>query len=256
MDKSGSDGLVQVAFRLGDVLDAIAWQSPVSLSAVAREAALPKTTAHRLLLSLEQARMVVKTDAGYILGPRIDQWRTPLDQYQQFRGAIHDVLTELVTETRETASLFVGMRDRRVCWAVQEGDQEVRHVLKRDQSFPLGTGSGGKLILAMLPKRERERGIKATLRRFPHAIIPTISHEDWDAIKKEGFAISVAEREPGLASVSVLIRNWPMASLGLSGPAMRFSPERQRQFVEILRLASQKIDRLLDSKSKGGTHDF
>lgn len=239
---SVASNTVQVIFRVSLLLDAIAVRSPMTLVDLTSETGLPKTTVHRLLRSMESVRMVVRDGRGFKLGSRIVQWHTPPNQHRQLQFICPPILDRVAKESGETASIFLGLYDRRVCFAVEEGPQEVRHVLKRDQIFPLGVGSAGKLLISTLSPLERKYALEATLQRFSGLTIPYHSDEELDQISRVGFATSMEERESGLASLSVLIPLIPRVCLSISGPAHRFDSLVYRRLLAIAKAAVEEIE--------------
>lgn len=250
MADTSNDGSVQVIFRLGDLLDIIALKSPVSLHDLTRDTGLPKTTVHRLLRSLEDTRMVTKIPKGFIMGPRIGQWQAPADHYRQLALLSQPILNDLAAQTMETASLFIGLRDHRRCLAVAQGLQEIRHVLQPDDTFPLGIGSSGKLLLGGLSRPERVRALDATSVRFPEVEIPRDAlDEELDKIFDRGCAVSLEEREVGLAAVSCLLGSVKVACLSITGPASRFDVGSVERFMKMLKDAADSLDAVLSHAS-------
>lgn len=247
---TSNDGSVQVIFRIGDLLDVIALKSPVSLRDLTKETGLPKTTVHRLLRSLEETRMVTKTRKGFIMGPRIGQWQAPADHYRRLAMRSQPILNELAAQTMETASLFIGLRDHRRCLAVAQGPQEIRHVLQPDDSFPLGIGSSGKLLISGLSRAERVRALDATGVRFPGVdIARTGLDEELDRIFDRGCAVSLEEREVGLAAVSCLLGSVKVACLSITGPASRFDSGSIERFKKMVKDAADSLDAVLSHAS-------
>ncbi|WP_053959852.1 IclR family transcriptional regulator [Sulfobacillus thermosulfidooxidans] len=243
---------VHVILRVSALLDVLAQQSPASLAYLTEVTGLPKTTVHRLLQTLEHESIVMRSQQGYAIGPRIAKWHSPFDPYRWLKLLGPPILREMADKSRETASIFVGLRDRRVCWVVVDGPQEVRHVPMPDQVFPLGVGSAGKLLLSAMPPAEREQAIAATRARFPQVAIAPVSEDELNAIYQLGYAVSIEEREPGLASVAALVPGLPRVCMSLSGPVHRFGPLALGEFIKIAQDAAQQIEQALSLAVQGG----
>ncbi|PSR35516.1 MAG: hypothetical protein C7B46_00550 [Sulfobacillus benefaciens] len=243
MSLDNTEGPVQVVFRIGKILDIIASQAPVTLKQLTIFVQLPKTTVYRLTRALEQEHIVAKTSKGYVLGPRLNRWQPPEDLFSRLQVIADPLLSSIARRTGETASVFIRTNDARQCIAVAPSPQVVRHVLSVGDVFPLGVGAGGKLLISHLMPSERSRILTRTCARFPDVTIPygTLD-EELDEIKLQGYAVSLEEREAGLASVSYLLATLPSTCLTVSGPSIRFDPVHLDHILVILRDAAERLN--------------
>lgn len=190
---------------------------PGTLRELTEASGLPRPTAHRLLLALESHGMVTRGAGGaFRLGPRITELAARADGGLDLAALAGPVLTALHELTGESAQLYVRSGDRRLCIAARDAGSGLRDSVPVGALLPLDAGSGGKVLLAW----------SADGGRFP-----AVAQADLAAIRRQGWASTVAEREPGVASVSapVLRRGMLLGAVCVSGPASRLGPAPGRR---------------------------
>jgi len=129
------------AFRAGD--------AGLSLQELAERTRLYKSTALRLLASLEHARLLLRqADGRYMLGPELA--RLQLVQAGQFslEAVVMPVLRELVAATRESAAFHVRQGEQRLCLYRVDSPQLLRDHTRAGDLLPLERGAGGRVLLA------------------------------------------------------------------------------------------------------------
>jgi DNA-binding IclR family transcriptional regulator len=190
---------------------------PRSLRSLAHDSGLPRPTAHRLLVALEAHCMVGRdADGAFRLGPRLTELALRAGHGLDLATLAGGVLARLHDRTGESVQLYVRSGDRRICLAARDAGTGLRDSVPVGALLPLDAGSGGKVLLAWSDDADR----------FPGAQPAELA-----AVRRRGWAASVAEREPGVASVSApVLRNGTLlGALCLSGPASRLgsSPGRR-----------------------------
>lgn len=176
------------------VLDALA-DAPLALAGLVDATGLPRATAHRLATALEAHGLVRRTDDGrFALGLRlVALGRAAADQLPLAEAAA-PVLAELRDATGESVQLYVPDGDQRVCVAALESPHGLRTIVALGASLPIDRGSAGRAL-------QGGAGDAGT-----------------------GWVASVAEREPGVASVSAPVRavdGSVVAAVSVSGPIER-----------------------------------
>ena len=145
------------------------------------------------------------------------------------------VLAGLVDATGESAQLYVREGAQRVCIAVQERASGLRDTVPLGAVMPLTKGSGGKVLLAWADDRSEFAVPAAAL----------------DTVRTQGYAESVGEREPGVASVSAPVRDRAgrvVAAISVSGPAERMHPDAMRRFRDLVLDAAAVVARGVTSE--------
>ncbi|MGA3152315.1 MAG: IclR family transcriptional regulator [Streptosporangiaceae bacterium] len=195
---------VGVLDRSVALLDLLA-DGPRSLRWLADASGLPRPTAHRLLVALEAHGLTARDQAGaFRLGPRLTELAARADPALELASLAGDVLARLHDATGESVQLYVRSGDRRLCIAARDAGAGLRDSVPVGALLPLGVGSGGKVLLAW----------SADAAGFPSVPIAELA-----AVRERGWAASVAEREPGVASVSAPVLRAARPASGTAGPA-------------------------------------
>jgi len=121
--------------------------------------------------------------------------------------------------------------DRRICIAAVESASELRTIVAVGASLPLAKGSAGTVFLAWA---DDAAGSELT------------------AVRARGWADSVGEREPGVASVSapVLDPHGAVAAVvSVSGPAERFGSDRGTRFAPAVLTAAREVQTALGASA-------
>src|SRR5215472_12291274 len=214
---------VGVLDRSMALLDVLA-DGPRSLRSLAEASALPRPTAHRLLLALESHRLVARDAGGaFRLGPRLTELALRAGSGLELATLAAGVLARLHDQTGESVQLYLRSGDRRLCIAARDAGTGLRDTVPVGALLPLDAGSGGKVLRAWPDSpadAEADPGSAAELA----------------TIRRRGWAASVAEREPGVASVSapVLAGGVLLAALCISGPASRIGPAPGRRLAPLV----------------------
>ena len=214
------------------ILAALAEVGPLSLAGLVEATGLSRPTAHRLAAALEAHRLVGRDGAGrYRLGLRLLGWAGAVSTELGLVEAARPVLDGLRDETGESAQLFVRDGDSRLCVAASERPAGLRDTVPIGAVMPVDRGSGGKVLLAWSPDAGRFPGVGA---------------DELEAVRRRGWAASVAEREEGVCSVSapVLDRSGRIhAALGVSGPVNRLGRQPGKRLAAPVLAAARELER-------------
>ncbi len=219
---------------------------------VAGALGLAKSSAHDLLTSLEQVRLLCKNAEGrYRLGWRLVMLSETLLATTELRREARLILEELAEHYRETIHLAV-LDDTKVVYIDKlEGKQAVRVELTS-----LGTrlyahcSALGKVLLAYQPEKNVKRIIEAEgLPRFtPNTIADAGELEQALArIRKQGYAFDQEEILPDLCCVGAPIRDHTgqvIAAISMSLPAYRFQRSQTELCNAVMRSGKMISERL------------
>jgi DNA-binding IclR family transcriptional regulator len=182
--------------------------APRSLAELVDATGLSRATAHRLARALEVHGLVRRTSDGrFAVGPRLDAAALP--------ELARPALEALSQATGESVQLFVRRGDHRLCVAALESPNELRTIVPVGAWLPLDRGSAGKILSE-----------EATARR-------------------RGWAESVAERAPGVASVSAPVvdaEGRVRAAISVSGPIQRTTRAPGRRYAQAVMAAARRIE--------------
>ena len=216
-----------------------------TLSDVVAETGLTRPTAHRLLLALERHELLTRVGGrGYRLGPRLLRLSAVAMRELPMRDLAHPALERLARTTGESAQLYVRAGDRRVCVDTVESTSELRTIVDIGASLPLTAGSAGKVFLAWDEARDLERVLTGYRRLTARAPDAARLRRNLVTIHRKGWASSVGEREPGVASVSAPVLGMneiPVAVVSVSGPSNRIGPSRARTLAPAMLEAAREI---------------
>jgi DNA-binding IclR family transcriptional regulator len=200
---------------------------------------LTRSTAHRLIQGLEDHGFLLQIGGlGYALGPRLLALAASASRDLPLRELAHPSLERLARSTGESAQLYVRDGDRRVCIDASESESELRTIVDIGASLPLTKGSAGTVFLAWAGAPDRARLVETAddPDRLERRLVTT---------RRRGWAESVAERAPGVASVSAPIVG-PDAALvavvSVSGPAARLGSLRAKRYAPAVIEAAREIE--------------
>jgi DNA-binding IclR family transcriptional regulator len=215
----GQPNPVAVLDKAVAILRAVA-DAPATLAELVERTGLPRATAHRLAVALEGHRLVRRTDSGaWAPGPALAELGRAGADLAELAGR-H--LVALRDASGESAQFYVRDGASRVCVAAAERTSGLRDTVPVGARLPLTAGSAAHALLAFAPADE-------VTRLLPNA---SFTARTLLEVRRRGWAHSVAEREPGVASLSAPVRDGGGAVLGavsISGPVERLgrrpSPE-------------------------------
>ncbi|MGH2680769.1 MAG: IclR family transcriptional regulator [Actinomycetota bacterium] len=213
-----------------------------SFTDVVEATRLTRSTAHRLIQGLEDHGFLVHVGGlGYALGPRLLALASTAMRDLPLRELAHPSLERLARSTGESAQLYVRDGDRRVCIDAAESESELRTIVEIGASLPLTKGSAGTVFLAWAGDPDRTRLLQSSddPARLERRVATT---------RRRGWAESVAERAPGVASVSAPIRGPDgrlLAVVSVSGPAARLGRLRAKRYAPPVIEAAREIERTL-----------
>ena len=224
---------------------------PRTLRWLADASGLPRPTAYRLLVALETHRLVARDASGaFGLGPRLAELAVRAGPALDLAALAGPVLARLHETTGESVQLYVRSGDRRLCVAARDAGTGLRDSVPVGALLPLDVGSGGKVLLAWSPDAAEPPAVRQSGARQPGGGGDDRSAAEWAtelaAVRKRGWAASVAEREPGVASVSapVLADGQLLGALCVSGPASRIGQAPGKRLAPLVVQAAADLAHL------------
>ena len=214
------------------VLHAVAEQ-PCALSDLCERTGLPRATAHRLAVGLEIHQLLSRDDSGvWGLGPGLAALAARVTD--SLADAAAAVLPRLREATEESVQVYRRDGDRRICVASAEPLTGLRDTVPVGAILPMSGGSGAKVLAAWADPIAQQSllvGAAYTERQLAE-------------VRRRGWAQSVAEREPGVASISAPIRNSSgtvVAAISVSGPVDRIGRRPGVRWANDLLAAAEAI---------------
>jgi DNA-binding IclR family transcriptional regulator len=143
------DGVASVDKALGVLCLFTPLKPELTLAQIASETGLYKSTALRMLASLENAGLVIKKmDGKYILGRSIAVLHSAYQENASLENIAMPILRMLMESTQESAAFHVRQGDKRLCLFRVDSNQALRDHIKTGDLLPLDKGAGGKVLMA------------------------------------------------------------------------------------------------------------
>lgn len=234
MDNTSGVGVLDKAATVLDALEA----GPATLANLVQSTGLARPTAHRLAVALEHHRLVARDLQGrFVLGPRLSELAAAAGE-DRLLGAAGPILAKLRDITGESAQLYRRQGDQRVCVAAAERLSGLRDTVPVGSALTMAAGSAAQVLLAWEEPERLHRGLMGA--KFTATTL--------SGVRRRGWAQSVAEREPGVASVSAGVRgngNRVVAAVSVSGPIERLSRQPGRLHAPAVLAAAEKLSESL-----------
>ena len=232
--------------RALDILTCFSRQTPeLTLTQIAKQVGLYKSTVHRLLATLEGRRFVQRDpDTGvYRPGIRLLQMVYLTLEHNDLRRLAAPFLLHLWEQQHETIDLAVLDDTDLIFLDVLESPRRVKLAAAIGQRLPAHSTASGKAILAFMPEETVRHILRDGLPQFTRHTLssPEALFENLRLIREQGFAISLEEYEEGINAVAAPIldlNDQPIASVAVAGPAYRFNRE---QMIEIAPLIQSTV---------------
>jgi DNA-binding IclR family transcriptional regulator len=238
MDKKNSGvGVLDKAVRILTVLES----GPHSLAELVVGTGIARPTAHRLAVALEFHRLVARDLTGrFILGPRSGELSAAAGEDRLLAAATPALIT-LRDATGESAQLYRRQGDQRICVAAAERVSGLRDSVPIGAAFTMQAGSAAQILLAWEDADKLHRTL--TNARFTAAHL--------SAVRRRGWAQSIGEREPGVASVSAPVRgpnNKVIAAVSISGPIERLGRQPGRIHAAAVVATAARLSEIISKK--------
>lgn len=241
-------GTVRSVERALDILMCFSEDSELSLTEVSKRVSLHKSTAYRLLRSLESKGFVIRdprTDK-YKLGFRVWELAANLQQADDPAILLLPEMEKLRDTLGETVSLYVRDGKERIRIQAVQSNHSIRRVAPVGVRLPLYVGASSKVLLAFDEKTVHEELFADS--EWLDSIDIEAFKQQLQRIRKLGYATSVEEREEGAAAVAAPIFNRSgqlIAALSVSGPVNRLTPDKMEKYAEIMNNFAVRMGKML-----------
>jgi DNA-binding IclR family transcriptional regulator len=249
MRNDGSESVrsvVQSLDRALSLLDLVSFSDhELSLGEISARSGLAKSTAHRLLRTLELRGFVARN-------PTSGSYRPGLKNFRGFQGGplVHRALSDLAERSGETANLGALVGSMVLYVDRADSPQALRWQLGVGERVPAHCSGLGKAILANVHRDAVERVLPEHLEGLtPHTITDRRAFLAHLAdVRIRGYALDDEEFMEGVRCVAVPIMGpggEAVAAVSISGPAFRITDEMIRSGTALLRDATGAIGRQL-----------
>jgi DNA-binding IclR family transcriptional regulator len=240
---------VQSVERAVKILTVLARNGGAGVTELARELGVHKSTAFRLVTTLEHGGLVEQTDirGRYHLGMGILRLASATTARLNVVAEARPICRNLSLATGETVNIAV-LSERSALYLDQfAGASALQPHNWVGQHIPLHATSNGKVLLSSLAEDELDLMLASL--PLPKYTDKTITDEtqlrhELGIVRRQGFAVAIDEMEVGLSALATPIQNAhgeTVASLSLSGPTFRLSESRIMEALPRLTSAGEEI---------------
>jgi DNA-binding IclR family transcriptional regulator len=244
-------GGVQSVDRALTILEILARSGECGVTEIAAALAVHKSTAFRLVTTLEQHGLVEQVEGRgkYRLGVGLlrlaGATSARLDVVQEARP----LCKQLAASSGETVNLATLSGNSALYLDQVAGSSALQSHNWVGQHIPLHATSNGKVLMAWLSDAE----LSDLLGRLPAFTGQTITskaalRKQLVQVREDGYAVAADELEIGLTAIAAPVRNAHgdvICSMSLSGPTFRLSDERVTDVTPLLLEAAEELSHRL-----------
>lgn len=223
---------------------------PLSVSELARQLALPKSSTANLCLALEAERLIARVDAGYLLGRRLVElggaYLSTMDQIKEFYAACRrqPTISGLTARVAVLDGLDV------LYLARYDGNQPIRLTANIGDRFPANCTATGKALLAAMDPAaldERLRGRRTLAGLTAKSItdparLKVVLQED----RRLGYSMDDEETTPGVACISIVVPGFRTDSepfaISVTTTAAQLAGELREQLLAELKAVGSALN--------------
>jgi IclR family transcriptional regulator, acetate operon repressor len=247
MESNQSNAAALRAFR---VLDYVAEQPDgCTPTQVVTALGLPKQTVHRIIAQLKLAGLLLREPGSQRvqLGARLTRFAENILMHGHASRERHAILQSLVDDIGETCNLTALAGTHIVYIDRVETAWPLRVMLAPGSHVPLHATATGKLLLALLPKVQRERLLRVLPLRAltPETIVDVRAlRREIEETRRRRIGINRNEHLSGLIAVAVpvmLDRQRACAAVAVQAPVGRMTLEELLGYVPRMRAAAGRI---------------
>ncbi|EJY56154.1 transcriptional regulator, IclR family [Alicyclobacillus hesperidum URH17-3-68] len=225
----------------------------LSLSEIARDVGLHKSTAHRLLLSLQQKGFVRRHPGSdkYMLGWSALCLSANAPLFDSWTSVALPTMEELRDRTGETVSLYVRSGIERIRVQAVESREPIRNVATVGERYPLYIGASGKVLLAWSDVDLLDEILRRE--RLPSGFSVNELQLQLQQVRADGYAVSIQERDAGAAAMAAPVFGPDgdcIAALAVSGPVSRLTEAKMENLVSHLLGAAQTLSKAIANASR------
>lgn len=229
MPNSDKKYILQSVSTALKILDLLNERGELSLTEICKELKIGKSSAFRVLYTLEMYHYVLKDgDARYCLSYKFAYYGENVQKRQSIVITAKPYLRQLTDKFEETAHLAILDGDYNVVYMAKEyGTSAIQMASQIGQRMAASCTSVGKMLLSGLPEEELMHALSIIpYKKYTDRSIT--SKEDMLAdirqIQKQGYSVDNEEQAEGLICYAAPVRSFNgkmIASISISGAAAR-----------------------------------
>ncbi|WP_375002733.1 IclR family transcriptional regulator [Aeromicrobium sp. CTD01-1L150] len=256
--RQGRDvGVVQSVDRAITILEILAREGEAGVTSVADELGVHKSTAFRLIGTLEARGVVEQTDdrGKYQLGVGLIRMAGTTAARIDLVQASRPISKQLAADTGETVNIAVLVDDSALYLDQIAGAATLQPHNWVGRRIPLHATSNGKVLAAALDPDE----VDELLPDLPPYTERTITrrrtlHRELADVRRNGHAVAVDELEEGMTALSAPVRDAHgevAAALSVTGSSFRLDAESRAGVATLLVAAADEVSTALGWVERG-----
>lgn len=225
----------------------------MNLSEISRRTGYPMPTVYRLISTLRNNGFVTHSEIKntYRLGLKFFEIASRVARGTGLLQAASAALESLSSRSGENASLSVFDGKSALCLASFDSSDNLKATINIGERVPLHAGALSRTLLAYLPDTMQEQII-----RDPNLVVYTENTkanpedliESLKSVRKLGYAYSVSEAVPGVASLAAPIRDYRgevVGAVAILAPTQRMQLDRKDYLLSMLLECTSEISKNL-----------
>ena len=223
-------------------------QGEAGVTELARRLGLHKSTASRLLATLQRRGLVEQDDetGKYRLGLVVIRLAERAERTLDLRRIAGPELERLARLTHETSGLGILDGDQLLTVAQVDGPNLSAVADWTGRSVPLHAVATGKVLMAALAEREVLRIVRRGLHQYTERTMTQLEPllEELARIRRRGYGTAIGEYEIGLNAVAAPVhdaRGQVIAAVDVWGPSFRLTPRRIPELAAAVREAAAAV---------------
>ena len=243
---------VQSLTRALSILDALADNDDgLSLTALAKTVALPPSSAHRLLTTLQRKRFVRFEPAtmAWRIGVQAFVVGNAFARSRDVVALAMPYMRQLMEKTGETVNLYVPNGAQVICIAQVQSQQTIRAISRPGGTIALHRSAAGKAMLAQMTPAEVDEVVAkhGLVKGTKNSITaPSKLRAELNRTRARGFALDDEEFAPGLRCIAAVIldeHGAAQGALSIAGPVGRLTDARLPKLGDIVSAAGKSVTR-------------
>lgn len=231
------------------LIETLSTQKSWALADLCKAVAMPKTTVHRMLLTLEDNGYVVqeKLRGEYCLSFKLFSIGSRMVQHSGLVDIAKPYCRELLEAIDETVNLCVVSGTEMLVVDKQVTSQILRHDSIIGSSFPLFQSASGKIFLAFAEKEETEKVLKLIQQQTSSVHFEEVMQglkNELQEIRETGVAYDYEEVFKGVRCTAAPIYDFDnkfVASISISAPTVRLNKKTSASIEKHIIDTSRKI---------------
>ncbi|MFO1286225.1 MAG: IclR family transcriptional regulator [Rubrivivax sp.] len=213
----------------------------LSLQEIAERIRMPKTTAFRLVNTLEGAGFLIRLDnQRYCLSLKLARLGGLVRSTLNIRDIARPIMLQVNEQVSETITLNAIVGNDRMVLDVVDTPSPLMSMARPGEHQPLLLGASGRIMMAYMKAEELESVLAANA---PKDFDRGAFDREIARIRRQGYAITRGQRVAGLTAIALPIfdlRDEVRYCLSLTGPSVRVDP-RDHELAEIMITAGRDI---------------